>query len=56
LPDNIEIDKDEKTVDGLVVICGYSQLAKQALGNLRQKIEENRWNIKIQQMPRLRLH
>ena len=55
LPDEIEIDEDEKTVEGLVVACSYSQLAEQALGNLRQKIEVNRWDIKAQQMPKLEL-
>ena len=55
LPDEIEIDEDEKTVEGLVVACNYSQLAEQALGNLRQKIEVNRWDIKAQQMPKLEL-
>jgi CRISPR/Cas system-associated exonuclease Cas4 (RecB family) len=55
LPNEIEFDEDEKTVEGLVVACGYSQLAEQALGNLRQKIEVNRWDIKAQQMPKLEL-
>jgi len=53
LPNEIEIDEDKKTVEGLVYACGYSQLAEQALQNLRQKIEEKQWNIKVQQMPRL---
>lgn len=52
LPKEIEIDEDKKTVEGLVYACGYSQLAEQALQNLRQKIEEKQWNIKVQQMPR----
>jgi uncharacterized protein YueI len=51
LPDDIEID--EHMVEGLVVACGYSRLAEQALKNLRQEIKENRWDIKVQQMPRL---
>jgi len=55
LPYKIEIDEDEKTADGLVVVCGYSELADQALVNLSQKIGKNRWNIKVQQMPKLRL-
>jgi len=53
LPKEIEIDEDKKTVEGLVYACGYSQLAEQALQNLRQKIQEKQWNIKVQQMPRL---
>jgi CRISPR/Cas system-associated exonuclease Cas4 (RecB family) len=50
LPDEIEIDEDEKTVAGLIVVGSYSQLAKQALGNLCQKIKKNRWDINVQQM------
>jgi hypothetical protein len=52
LPKEIEIDEDKKTVEGLVFACGYSQLAKQALENLHQKIKEKRWDVKVQQMPR----
>jgi hypothetical protein len=51
LPNDIEID--DNTVEGLVFACGYSQLAEQALENLRKKIKEKGWNIKVQQMPRL---
>lgn len=53
LPSDIEIDEDKKTVEGLVYACGYSQLAEQALKNLRQKSKEKQWNIKVQKMPRL---
>ena len=55
LPNEVEIDEDEKTVEGLVVACGYSQLAERALGCLRQKIEQNRWDIRVQKMPKLQL-
>ena len=55
LPNELEIDEGEKTVEGLVVVCGYSQLAEQSLGNLRQKIEQNQWDIRVQQMRRLEL-
>jgi len=48
LPNDIEIDED--TVEGLIVVGGYSGLAEQALRNLCQKIEEKRWDIKVQQM------
>jgi len=48
LPNDIEID--ENTVEGLIVVGGYSGLAKQALGNLCQKIKEKRWDIKVQRM------
>ena len=48
LPSEIEIDQD--TVDGLIVVGGYSQLAEKALLSLCLKIKENRWNIKVQQI------
>jgi len=48
MPSEIEID--ENTVDGLIVVGGYSQLAEKALQSLCQKIQENRWAIKVQQM------
>ncbi len=55
LPDNIEIDKNKETVEGMVVVCGYSQLAKQSLEKLNERITQNQWHIKVQQMPKLRL-
>ncbi len=55
LPNRIEIDKDERTVEGLIVVCGYSQLAEQALEHLHQKIKEEQWDIKVQPMPKLNL-
>ena len=48
LPNDIEIDKN--TVEGLIVVGGYSGLAKKALANLCHNIKENRWDIKVQQM------
>lgn len=50
LPDEIEIDTDEKTVEGLIVVGGYSGLAGKARPNLCQKIKEKQWNIKVQQL------
>ena len=50
LPNEVEIDEDEKTVEGLIVVGGYSGLADKALRNLRQKIRENRWAVKVQRM------
>jgi len=47
-PNDIEID--ENTVEGLIVVGGYSGLAKKALTNLCHNIKENRWDIKAQQM------
>ena len=48
LPNDIEIDKN--TVEGLIVVGGYSGLAGKALKNLCQKIREKRWDIKVQRM------
>jgi hypothetical protein len=48
LPNDIEIDKS--TVEGLIVVGGYSGLADKALKNLCQKIREKRWDIKVQRM------
>lgn len=55
-PDKIEVERDAGTVDGLVVVCGYSQLGKQATENLKQRIEENGWNIGVCQLPGLKLY
>jgi hypothetical protein len=50
LPAEIEIDESENSVEGLIVVGGYSQLAEKALGTLRRKIREKGWPIKVQQM------
>lgn len=50
LPNEVEIDTDENTVEGLIVVGGYSGLADKALKNLCQKIREKRWDIKVQRM------
>jgi hypothetical protein len=55
LPDKIDIDENKRTVEGLVYVCGYSGLAEQKIEYLRQKIQENQWDIKVQKMPELRL-
>ena len=47
-PNDIEID--ENTVEGLIVVGGYSGLANKALTNLCHNIKKNRWDIKVQQM------
>ncbi|MBM4463824.1 MAG: hypothetical protein FJ012_10970 [Chloroflexi bacterium] len=52
LPAEIEIDESENSVEGLIVVGGYSQLGKQALENFRQKIKQEKWDIKVQQMRR----
>ncbi|MCD6568235.1 MAG: hypothetical protein J7K94_05840 [Dehalococcoidia bacterium] len=54
LPDTIDIDVEEETVEGMVVACGYSQLGKEAIKNLRQKMTENKWVFKVEQ-PKLTL-
>jgi hypothetical protein len=53
LPDTIDIDAEEETVEGMVVVCGYSQLGVQAIANLSQKMVENKWDFKVNQMPKL---
>jgi hypothetical protein len=55
LPDNIEIERAAETVEGLVVVCGYSQLGEKAISNLWRKVRENGWNIEVRQVPRLNL-
>lgn len=52
LPDKIEIAEDKNTVEGLIVVGGYSQIGKQALQDFRQKIKQEKWDIKVQQMRR----
>ena len=55
LPTTIEIDRNENTVEGLVVACGYSGLAHKAVQHLRQKIEENQWDFDVRQQKGLTL-
>ena len=50
LPNEVDIDTDGNTVEGLIVVGGYSGLADKALRNLRQKIRGNRWDVKVQRM------
>lgn len=51
LPDKVEIDRNENTVAGLILVGGYSQLADKVLKrNLCPKIKKNRSHIKVQQM------
>jgi hypothetical protein len=50
LPNEIEIDLNSETVEGLLIVGGYSQLAKQALESICKKINEHQWHIKVQQM------
>jgi hypothetical protein len=52
-PEEIEIDDDINTVQGLIIVGGYSQLADRALKNLRPIIQEKCPEIKIQQMRRI---
>lgn len=52
LSEYVEIDEDRNSVEGLVVVCGYSGLAKQAINNLRKEIGQNQWDIEVKQMPR----
>jgi hypothetical protein len=50
LPKEIEIDTDERTVEGLIIVGGYSGLAKQALETLCKTIREKQWDIKVYQL------
>lgn len=50
LPDQIEIERDATTVEGLVIVCGYSKLGEKAIKNLKEKIEEKGWNIRVHQI------
>lgn len=50
LPDGIEIDPDAKTVKGLIIVGGYSGLAKQALETLCKTIREKQWDVKVHLM------
>lgn len=52
LPSTIEIDQESKTVAGLIVVGGYSQIGKKALDDFGRTINENEWKIEIQQMRR----
>ena len=45
-----DIEIDENTVEGLIVVGGYSGLAEKALKNLCHSIKDNRWDIKVQQI------
>ncbi len=49
-PEKIDIDRSEESVEGLIVVVGYSELAEKAIKNLRKKIAENGGDIKVQQI------
>ena len=50
MPNEIEIDEDENTVEGLIVVGGYSQLAKEYLDKLCPRIKKDWPHIKVHQM------
>jgi len=54
-PDSIELNKDTASVEGIVVACGYSNLAEQNIRSLKNTMHENRWNFEIRQMPKMQL-
>ena len=56
MPGAIVINTDPETVEGIVVSCGYSQLAEANIEALKKTIGKNRWNIKVVQMPKLKLN
>jgi len=49
MPDSIAIDNNPETVEGLIVVCGYSGLAKENIKCLKRAIEKNRWSISVHQ-------
>lgn len=49
LPDEIKISDDKNRVQGLIVVGGYSQLAKKPLLNLRQEIRQKWPYLNVQQ-------
>jgi len=55
MPDNISINADIDSVEGIVVACGYSQIASENITSLHKAIEKNRWNIEVHQMRPMKL-
>jgi hypothetical protein len=50
MPPTVKINKEPDSVEGLVVVCGYSGIAKGNIAALNKAIVENNWDIKIHQM------
>jgi hypothetical protein len=56
MPNIIQIDRDPNDIEGIVVAGGYSQLAKSNIKQLHGAIQENGWDIRFMQMPRMLLN
>lgn len=56
MPHNILIDPEPNSIEGIVIACGYSQLAEKNIKQLRCAIKENGWSILVKQMNRMLLN
>ncbi len=55
MPDSIAINREESSVRGLVVSCGYSLVADENIKRLSRAIRNNAWGITAYQMPAMKL-
>jgi len=55
MPDSIVICREQSSVKGLVVSCGYSLVADENIKSLKRVIRSNAWGIAAYQMPRMKL-
>lgn len=55
MPDSITINREKGSVKGLVVSCGYSQIADENIKSLNCVIRKNAWGITAYQMPTMKL-
>lgn len=55
MPDSILIDREPKSVQGMVVAGGYSRLAERNIKRLHGAIQDNGWDIRVKQMRRMLL-
>jgi hypothetical protein len=55
MPDSIAISREETSVRGLVVSCGYSLVADENIKRLNRAIRNNAWGITVYQMPTMKL-
>jgi hypothetical protein len=55
MPDSIAINREKSSVKGLVVSCGYSQVADENIKSLNRVIRNSAWGITAYQMPRMKL-
>jgi len=55
MPDSISISRERRSVEGVVVSCGYSQIADANIRNLSRAIRNNAWEVIVCPMPRMKL-